>query len=126
MFSTPDQAPDFAPPHLEPWSAYVSRILDLKAAEDGVRFYNPTQITSNIPPAFVDISWPVFPEQLRKADSDEVRWKEADKNMERRNSQDEYCEWSVQRNTEGKITKVVFTCEFPEVRTIYRNSQPAP
>ena len=27
---------------------------------------------------------------------------------------DEYCEWSVSRNEEGKITKVMFTCENPE------------
>jgi hypothetical protein len=28
--------------------------------------------------------------------------------------QDEYCEWSVTRNGEGKITRVDFTCENPE------------
>jgi len=28
--------------------------------------------------------------------------------------QDEYCEWTVYRNSEGKITKVHFTCENPE------------
>ena len=28
--------------------------------------------------------------------------------------QDEYCEWAVTRNKEGKITKVQFTCENPE------------
>ena len=27
---------------------------------------------------------------------------------------DEYCEWSVARNDEGKITRVMFTCENPE------------
>ena len=28
--------------------------------------------------------------------------------------QDEYCEWAVTRNSEGKITRVDFTCENPE------------
>jgi hypothetical protein len=28
--------------------------------------------------------------------------------------QDEYCEWAVTRNTEGKITRIDFTCENPE------------
>jgi hypothetical protein len=28
--------------------------------------------------------------------------------------QDEYCEWAVERNAQGKITKVTFTCENPE------------
>ena len=27
---------------------------------------------------------------------------------------DEYCEWAVTRNAEGKITKISFTCENPE------------
>lgn len=27
---------------------------------------------------------------------------------------DEYCEWAVTRNAEGKITKIAFTCENPE------------
>ncbi|MFY9822220.1 MAG: hypothetical protein WAM82_12630 [Thermoanaerobaculia bacterium] len=27
---------------------------------------------------------------------------------------DEYCEWSVTRNSQGKITRVMFTCENPE------------
>jgi hypothetical protein len=27
---------------------------------------------------------------------------------------DEYCEWAVTRNSDGKITKIVFTCENPE------------
>ncbi|MGB5929590.1 MAG: hypothetical protein WBH03_15525, partial [Cyclobacteriaceae bacterium] len=28
--------------------------------------------------------------------------------------QDEYCEWAVARNSEGKITRIIFTCENPE------------
>lgn len=31
-----------------------------------------------------------------------------------RGFQDEYCEWSVQRNESGKITRLDFTCENPE------------
>jgi hypothetical protein len=35
-----------------------------------------------------------------------------------RKEQDEYCEWEVERDANGKLQKVTFTCEFPEVRCI--------
>lgn len=40
------------------------------------------------------------------------RWKEADAT---KNNQDEYLEWSLKRNSDGKIETVTFTCEGPEV-----------
>jgi hypothetical protein len=42
----------------------------------------------------------------------EARWRAADAS---RDVQDEYLEWSVLRNSEGNIIRVVFTCEGPEV-----------
>lgn len=116
FFSTPDQVQDFAPPyHESSWSAYVSRIVDTKAAEGGVRFYNPTRIVPTAQPALAEISWSIFPQRLMGL-TDEARWAEADRNFSRRDTQDEYCEWSVERNAEGKLIKVVFTCEMPEVK----------
>ena len=45
--------------------------------------------------------------------TDEARWQTADAS---RDVQDEYCEWSVERDpTSKKITKVTFTCEVPRV-----------
>ena len=38
--------------------------------------------------------------------------------------QDEYCEWSVTRNADGKITKVMFTTEGPEYWTYLAETQP--
>ena len=38
--------------------------------------------------------------------------------------QDEYCEWSVARNADGKITKVMFTTEGPEYWTYLAKAQP--
>src|SRR5262249_31190254 len=44
--------------------------------------------------------------------SNKARWQTAEASRDR---QDEYCEWSVTRDSNtGKITKVTFTCEGPE------------
>lgn len=40
------------------------------------------------------------------------------------NQQDEYCEWSVERNAQGKVTRVMFTCEGPEYWTCLAEKQP--
>jgi len=117
MFSTPDLAPDFVPPPLEPWSAYVLRLLRLKGTEDGVRCYNQERTPPGVTPITADVSWLIFPNHLANL-NDEAKWAKADENHKRRNAQDEYCEWSVKKNQEGKIVKVVFTCELPEVYPI--------
>ena len=49
---------------------------------------------------------------IEQGDDDERRWKAADRARE---VQDEYLEWSLIRNSAGKIVRVVFTCEGPEV-----------
>src|SRR5207249_1137039 len=57
------------------------------------------------------ISWPGFPNkiEIEFGDDPQKTFQEA----ELRNNQDEYLEWAtVKRN--GKITKVMFTCEGPE------------
>lgn len=38
--------------------------------------------------------------------------------------QDEYCEWSVDRNAEGKITRISVTCEGPEYWAYLAATQP--
>lgn len=40
------------------------------------------------------------------------RWIQADKT---RDVQDEYLEWTLQKNDQGQIVGVTFTCEGPEV-----------
>lgn len=44
--------------------------------------------------------------------TDPKRWKAADA---RRDAQDEYLEWTVDRDVKGRIKHVIFTCEGPEV-----------
>jgi hypothetical protein len=54
-----------------------------------------------------------FPALLlqQAATPQEQRWAAAD---EVRPRQDEYCEWGVERDTDGVVTRVTFTCETPE------------
>ncbi|MFI5342867.1 MAG: hypothetical protein ACHQUC_01465 [Chlamydiales bacterium] len=54
------------------------------------------------------ITWSAFPKKIAIRYPGEQRFKEADLS---RSVQDEYCEWTVERNDEGKIIRVTFTCE---------------
>jgi hypothetical protein len=58
------------------------------------------------------VVWNAFPATLlRTATSQEQRWRDADSS---RRGQDEYCEWSVERNQQGTVTRVTFSTEVPE------------
>src|SRR5215475_7408675 len=93
------------------WSAKISGILDEEisslAANHGLhpQFYNPSKL--DVSGAPTPISWQAFPQIIAKFEFDDLR-----KGLpaESRNNQDEYLEWAVVRQ-DGKITKVMFTCE---------------
>ncbi|MGH3924752.1 MAG: hypothetical protein ACRDTT_18145, partial [Pseudonocardiaceae bacterium] len=71
---------------------------------------------------FQDVHWTAFPRQVKVSSvSDRQRWTRADAS---RDLQDEYCEWSVTREPEGKITRVTFTCEGPEYWELLAQTQP--
>ncbi|GAA6179574.1 hypothetical protein NBRC116594_10120 [Shimia sp. NS0008-38b] len=56
-----------------------------------------------------EIGWAAFPRPLSIASAtDEERWFLAEEN---RLEQVEYCEWSTTRDSNGKVTKISFTCE---------------
>lgn len=88
---------------------FAERVIGYPNENDGprTRFFDPTKVTKNADfmPAMVD--WTAFPKRI-KDQFGAARWEKADEN---RNYQDEYCEWSVERNSEKKITRVTFTCE---------------
>jgi hypothetical protein len=77
------------------------------------QFYNPTQVETGPDAQSLDISWVGFPRNVEVTSvSDLQRWRKAETS---RTLQDEYCEWSVERDPDsGKITRVSFTCEGPE------------
>jgi hypothetical protein len=74
------------------------------------QFYNPLTTDTAADAKEKEISWTAFPASV-SGPVDRDRWKAADAH---RDKQDEYCEWAVKRNAQGKIERVTFTCEVPE------------
>ena len=119
-FSPPAALPDA---HADDWDARVRALLRPFAARFP-QFYDPT--VENTPAAAkkATIAWTAFPATLlRTATSQEGRWQRADASP-RRAAQDEYCEWSVERNADGKLTSVTFTTELPEYWTHLADTDP--
>lgn len=55
------------------------------------------------------VGWTVFPRNTAiESASDEERWRTAES---MRDLQEEYCEWSVKKDANGKIREISFTCE---------------
>lgn len=105
----------------EAWSERVSGLIDTAITEsdfgDGPPpFYNPLEEPLAATPA--SVIWPALSGKLRALAhlSDEQRWALADRDRVRSagngpGRQDEYCEWSVARDAERRITRVTFTSE---------------
>jgi hypothetical protein len=96
------------------WSDFISHSIDQEMTNNpSHHFYNPHVTDTAADVQSAEISWTAFPRNVALgATSDLDRWQTADST---RDVQDEYCEWSVTRDTaSGKITRVTFTCEGPE------------
>lgn len=110
-FDTPGRIRDLDDAGLGAWSQAVHGIF-ASYVDEHPQFLDPTAVDLADGAAEVPITWSAFPARLlRDATSDEQRWAQAD---ESRELQDEYCEWSVERDDEGVITRVTFTSEVPE------------
>ena len=110
QFDTPARLTETSSADRQVWSEAVSAIVE-RFSGPFPQFYDPT--VSDTPPGVrvEDIAWTAFPARLlRGATSEAGRWERADS----REEQDEYCEWSVERDATGKITRVTFTSEVPE------------
>ncbi len=104
-FSTPGKVRDAKP------GAWSESVKGLVAAFDQQfpQFYD--QSATNTPDD-IDRSavvWSAFPASLRGTPAQRLKTADGD-----RNRMDEYCEWAVERNRGGKITRVTFTTEVPE------------
>jgi len=109
-FETPGKVRDLPEAGLGAWNATVQAVFT-EYLEDHPQFADPTA-SDLVDAATVPITWSAFPARLlRDATSDDQRWKQADGT---RDEQDEYCEWSVERDGDGFITRVTFTSEVPE------------
>ncbi|KAA8895555.1 hypothetical protein FN846DRAFT_1029659 [Sphaerosporella brunnea] len=119
QFNPPAFLTDFTPENAKRWSdEFVSPRMTLEA-DLVTQFYN--EVTSDWEDRRyqANISWIAFPNNVthQNPGSDRARWEAADQEAPTggpRARQDEYCEWSVQRNESGKIVRIVFTCEGPE------------
>jgi hypothetical protein len=111
-FDTPGRLDELSGDHRLAWSSRkVAGMFD-QFTSDFPQFYNPTveNTPAGLPPAA--IAWPAFPARvLREEGPGAASWDRADSS---RDEQDEYCEWSVERGDDGKITRITFTTEVPE------------
>src|SRR5947209_2665989 len=116
QFGAPGNLKDLGGAMTAGWSRLVSDDLDrevsaLVQANPGLQpqFYNPSKL--DVTGTLAPISWPAFPQIIEIRFGDDER--EMFRQGEIRNNQDEYLEWAVVTQN-GKITKVIFTCESPE------------
>ncbi len=129
-FDPPGGLTDLDETGLEQWSAFISASVDAAIAgrpdhtNDAPRaqcYTLPTTDTA-ADATVQEVSWTAFPRQVKISSiSDRQRWASADSS---RDLQDEYCEWSVTRRPDGKITRVAFTCEGPEYWQLLAQTQP--
>ncbi len=119
-FDPPGFVDDLDDAQKDRWSQVVSDWLDRARAgspqdNDGPRaqFFNPLTEPPAADQTVAVIAWNAFPRQVKSTSlSDKHRWRRADAD---RNNQDEYCEWSVERDpVTQKVVRVTFTSEGPE------------
>ncbi len=105
---------DFTDEQRRRWSRFLSYQIDKSIRSFNLeQFYNPTWVETADDVQSKVIDWTAFPKSLQvSAPSDRSRWRRADSSW---HFQDEYCEWSVERDPEtDNITRVIFTSEGPE------------
>ena len=105
-------------------AAWTNRMADTIARPPRPLFYDPVKTPTADDAETATVRWTAFPKRLHpNTDTPTMNdFRQGDEgpddpDYEPSNSrgwQDEYCEWSVEKNSAGKITKVVFTCENPD------------
>lgn len=128
-FQPPANLEDLDSSQLEGWDRFIHDEIEqaAKGREETViqgkkytilnnaprsQFFNPSTTEKLDDYTEKTIAWFGFPKKIKDGSpSDKARWKKADASRE---VQDEYCEWSVLKNNDGKIIRVSFTCEGPE------------
>lgn len=111
QFDTPGRLDELSEDHRLAWSTKVAGWIDQFTGQFP-QFYNPTveDTPAGLTPA--PIAWPAFPARVQREEGPgAARWDRADSS---RGEQDEYCEWSVERGDDGKITRITFTTEVRE------------
>lgn len=107
-FAPPGNLEDLSGDGRASWSALVMQLFD-QFTTNFDQFVDPTEIDFPID-GERQIQWSAFPATQRSGTLRQ-RWERVDAD---RRLQDEYCEWSVERNEAGDIVRVTFTTETPE------------
>ena len=136
-FEPPANVDDFSsiPDQRAAWDEFISLAFDVNVTsvevDDAVgrgkcQFYNPKTISTDAPSATDVIRWKGFPLLIaaKHPGNKRAAWAEAeavtdtDAHGQRYSHnfrpQDEYLEWCVLKDENGKIIRVSFTCEGPE------------
>ncbi len=119
-FSPPGHVDDLGAGAVEAWSTHVGDLFDTAIGDTGFGggpppFYNP--LKEELDADAVSVTWPALSGTLRVLThlSEEERWALADRDRvdpaTGTGRQDEYCEWSVTRDDDHRITRVTFTSE---------------
>jgi hypothetical protein len=124
---------DLSDTERQAWSDSIAGLLDDARNNDGsadgltndgprLQFFNPLKTPPDANSVEQDVTWTAFPKLVKTSSvSDQQRWQHADST---RDLQDEYCEWSVERDAHEKITRVTFTSEGPEYWEFLAASNP--
>lgn len=118
-FSPPARVADLSSEGQKRWSDDVSKMIDKAIAGSGnqkdsprPQFFNPTKTQIAADRTEKGVFWTATPRTLLfETAAVRKRWEIADGSRDR---QDEYCEWAVARDGNGKVTRVTFTSEVPE------------
>jgi hypothetical protein len=124
QFDAPGFLSDVTGPAIKLWSDLISKQLDDARNSDEtsggllndgprLQFFNPLSQPPAADAVELEITWTAFPRIVKISSvSDRQRWRTADGS---RDLQDEYCEWSIERDpSSDKIVRVTFTSEGPE------------
>jgi hypothetical protein len=129
QFSAPGQLTELSAHGLANWSTKVSEMFDRSVAGSGdptdsprAQFFNPLKADLAADAQEKAVFWTAFPRTVQiSTPVARDRWSKADSD---RGLQDEYCEWAVKRDAQGKVQRVSFTCEVPEYWETLAQDQP--
>ncbi len=110
FFGPPGQLDELDADALTDWSNLMSMHLD-GFSKTHSRFFNPAAGDAPAKHQRHSVVWAASPARLAHDHTDPQRWAKADQS---RDEQDEYCEWRVTRDDDGKLTAVEFSTETPD------------
>jgi hypothetical protein len=116
VFSPPGFVDDLSERGLQAWSRDLDELLteetqgDPETADDSPRpqFFNLLGVELDTDATEKAMRWTAFPRKLARLAAPE-RWQLG----EERDRQEEYCEWSAERDRNGRIIRAFFTTEVP-------------